>query len=237
VITLEVPTVTAPNVALTKMPPVSPVLLAVKITVAPVTESRVPKVVLERLHAYVMLEGGHVAMHVGVAVKGCVLPEAIVGLVGDIATEDMVLPRLRRVITVEASMVIPFSVALTKMPPVTAVAPPVKVTATPVTALSVPRVVLVRVHAYVIPEGQGLTLHVGSAVKGIVPLVDTEGSIGLTATEERVMAAVTMSVVFLFADWLAVSLVKTLTLNIPVVEGVQASDAVLDVTQPAGRPV
>jgi hypothetical protein len=61
----------------------------------------------------------------------------------------------------------------------------VKVVVVPLAGLIVPSVVLVRAHAYVIPDGQ-VALQVGVAVKSVPLLAFTVGEAGVTATEERV---------------------------------------------------
>jgi hypothetical protein len=105
------------------MPTVPAVLPAVKVTAAPARGLIVPRTVLDRLHTYAILEGGHVALHVGVAMKTWAPSEATVGIVGLTATEVRVTAVM--VITVEVILVIPLSVALTKIPMVPAVAPAV----------------------------------------------------------------------------------------------------------------
>jgi hypothetical protein len=82
-----------------------------------------------------------------VAEKDCVLPEATVGAVGLIDTDVKALVDTVTVISVEVIRVVPLSVALTKMAPVTAEVPAVKVVGVPLAELREPSVVLVRVHA------------------------------------------------------------------------------------------
>jgi hypothetical protein len=110
VITVLAPTVVAPRVALTKMPPVTAVEPAVNVTEAPVPVID-PRVALETVHAYVMVPGHEPPVHVGVAVNGCVPLAVTVGASGLTATEVRVMTET--VITVEASLVLAASVALT----------------------------------------------------------------------------------------------------------------------------
>jgi hypothetical protein len=90
-----------------------------------------------------MPESGQVALQVGVAVKVCELVAATVAVGGLTETELRVTVTVT-VITAEASWVDAPSVALTKMPPVTAVVPAVKVPEAPV-PLTEPSVALVTV--------------------------------------------------------------------------------------------
>jgi hypothetical protein len=188
VITVDVPRVVPPSVALTKMPPVIAVLPAVKNTEPPVPLSE-PSALLVRTHAYAMPDG-QVALHVGAAVKAIVFPELTVGVVGLIATDSRMMKVVVTVMTVVAPRVVPLRVALTKMPTVPAVLPAVKATEAP-TPPSEPSRELLKTHTYVMPEGQ-VVLHVGVAVKGWVPPEPTVGMIGLTATEIRTAEVVLM---------------------------------------------
>jgi hypothetical protein len=86
-------------------------------------------------------------------------------------------------------------VALTKIPPVTAVVPAVKVAVLPLEAPIEPSVVLVRAHTYVIPVAGQVELHVGVAVKPWLAPAATEGVTGSTASEFKVMGGVTVTVI------------------------------------------
>jgi hypothetical protein len=107
---------------------------------------------------------GQVELHVGVAVKTFVPPEATEGEVGDTATEFRVMGGARTVITVDVPAVFAPSVAFTYRPTVPAMVPAVKLVVLPLVGLIEPSVELVRAHTYVIPEGH-VALHVGVAVK------------------------------------------------------------------------
>jgi hypothetical protein len=74
---------------------------------------------------------GHVALHVGVAVKGCDPPVDTVGVIGATATEVKVTGVGVTVMIVELSLVTPLSVAFTKMPTVPPVVPALKSTDAP----------------------------------------------------------------------------------------------------------
>jgi hypothetical protein len=88
-------------------------------------------------------------------------------------------------ITVEFILMIPFSVALTKMPTVPPPLPAVKFTEGPMLGLIEPSVVLVRAHAYVAPEGH-VALHMGVTVNCCLPPELTVGAIGLSATDVKI---------------------------------------------------
>jgi hypothetical protein len=192
VMTVDAILVFAPRVALTKIPPVTAVGPAVKVTVAPVPVIA-PRVALVTDQTYVTVPG-HEGVHAGVAVKGWVPVALTVGVSGLTATE--LSTGVVTVITVFDSTVVPLRVALTKIPPVIAVVPAVNVTEAPV-PVSAPRVALVTAHAYVMVPGQ-VELHVGVAVKGWVALIETVGVVGLIATD--VMVAVE-TVIIVDADF------------------------------------
>jgi hypothetical protein len=78
------------SVALTKMPTVPVMLPAVKFTGVPVAALSEPMAPLVSVHAHMIPDLGHVALHVGVAVKTCMVPIGAVGAVGLTATEEMV---------------------------------------------------------------------------------------------------------------------------------------------------
>jgi hypothetical protein len=123
------------------------------------------------------------ALHVGVAVKTCVPPEARVAVVGPTTTES----RLTIVIfAAELCTVIPLSVAFTKRPTLPAELPAVKVTLAPVVVLKVPMAPFVRVHEYVISKGH-TALHVGVAMKTCAPPDASAAVAGPTATEFKAM--------------------------------------------------
>jgi hypothetical protein len=75
---------------------------------------------------------GQLELHWGVAVKRVLLLEATAGVVGLNVTEVSVITAAVTVITVKLPAVDPLSVALTKMPPVTALVLAVNVTDAPV---------------------------------------------------------------------------------------------------------
>jgi hypothetical protein len=97
------------------------------------------------------------------------------------------------VMTVLAPSIVPLRVAFTKIPTVPEVVPAVKVTVAPL-PLSEPNVPLVSAQAYVIVSGQ-VTLHVGVAVKTVPVLAPTEGAVGLTVTEVRVIGVVVIVII------------------------------------------
>jgi hypothetical protein len=146
VITVDASFVTPLYVALTKTPTVPAKLAASNVTEVPVELVSEPRELLVRVQAY-EIPDGHVALHVGVAVKGCVPPVDTVGLVGLIDTEVNVIGVVVTVITVDATSVTPLSVALTKMPTVPAVLAASKVTEDPVVPVREPIEVLVRAQA------------------------------------------------------------------------------------------
>jgi hypothetical protein len=110
---------------------------------------------------------------------------ATAGVVGLIATE---FSNTLTVIMVELTKVFAPRVALTKMPTVPVLVPALNVTDEPL-PVSVPSVLLVRVHTYVMLPGQVL-LQVGVAVMSWFPLVNTTGVPGVTVTDDRVTAKV-----------------------------------------------
>lgn len=177
---MESPSMLPLRVAFTKMPTVPPVVPALKVSVDPVP-LRVPRPVLERAHAYEMVPG-HVEVQVAVAVKSCWPPAVTVGPEG--ATDTDVRVMGLTVISVNASLVEPLSVALTKMPTVPVVTPALKVSELPL-PLIVPSVVLLSAHAYAMFPGH-VALQLGVAVNSWEPLVPTVGTVGLSATDERV---------------------------------------------------
>ena len=140
-------------------------------------------------------EGQGVWVHIGVAEKDCVLPEATVGAAGLIDTDVRMFAAVT-VISVEVIRVVPLSVALTKMPTVPAVLRAAKVVETPLAGLIVPSVVLVGAHAYVMNVvGHPDMLHVGFAVNTCVPLKPTVGNVGVTDTEDRVLTGAAETVI------------------------------------------
>jgi hypothetical protein len=184
--TTELCFLTPLRVALTKSPTFPLVLPAVKVTEAPVVALSLPKVLLVRVHEYVV-PVGQLEVHVGVAVNFLVPPwarEAEVGL-----TDTEVRVDLTAITTTELCLVTPLRVALTNSPIFPFLVPAVKVTAAPVVALSVPRVLLVRVHEYVVPDGH-VEVHIGVAVKVAVAECDRVADVGLTDTEVRVEVVV-----------------------------------------------
>jgi hypothetical protein len=112
VITVYVPCVVLSRVALTKMPPVMAVVPAVKFTEEPLP-MREPSAVFVRAQEYVIPVAGQVALHVGVAVKPCVLLDGIDGDAGATDTDLRVTAAAVTVITVDADTVFAPRVALT----------------------------------------------------------------------------------------------------------------------------
>jgi hypothetical protein len=188
VITVDDPRVVPLSVTFTKIPTVPPVLPAVNVMEGPGVPDSEPIALLERDHTYLTPDVGQEVLHVMLAVKAVVPPDATVGAVGPNVTEVRVLVGTETVITVDAVVVLPPSVALTKIPTVPAVLPAVKVTDRPELPESEPSALLERDHAYVIPPGH-VELQLGVAVKVTVPPEDIEGVVGPTATELRVMGA------------------------------------------------
>jgi hypothetical protein len=115
------------------------------------------------------------------------------------------------VITVELSLVTPFSVALTKIPTVPTVLPAVNVIEEPLPLID-PIPLFVRDHEYEMPEGH-VAVHVGVAVNVCWPPVFTEGLVGLTDTEVReTEAVIVISVDAVFVTLLYVALTKMPTI-------------------------
>jgi hypothetical protein len=110
VISAELMIVTPLSVALTKSPTFPAVLPAVKVTEEPVEPLSVPIEPLVRAHANVVPEG-QVLLHVVVVVKACPPPDATVAVAG--LTVTAVSTDAVTVITVDDTLVIPPSVALT----------------------------------------------------------------------------------------------------------------------------
>jgi hypothetical protein len=183
VITVEATSFVPPSVALTKMPTVPAVVPAVNVSEAPLPLID-PIVVLERAQTYEMFPG-QVALHVGVALKSCFPPMATVGVSGLTATETRLMGAVVTVITVDASLVVPLSEALTKSPAVPAVVPALKVTVLPL-PLRDPSAMLVSDQVYKMVPGQ-VALHTGVAVNGVDVPEPTVGARGLKATELRVI--------------------------------------------------
>jgi hypothetical protein len=117
----------------------------VKFVSAPLAAVSVPSAVLVRVHAYVIPLVGQVELHVGVAVKGCLVLATTVGEVGSNDTEFRV--SAVTVITVCAPLVVAPSVTLTYSPTVPTVVPAVKVVVVLAAGLMVPSAVLVSAHA------------------------------------------------------------------------------------------
>jgi hypothetical protein len=195
----------------------------------------VPTVELVSAQAYVIVPE-QVELHFGVAVKNCLPPKVTVGAVGLTDTEVRVTGAAT-VMTVELPLVVPLSVALTNMPPVTAALPAVKIIDTP-EPVREPMALLVRVHVYEMPEVGQVALHVGVAEKVCVPPSVIVGFVGLNVIEERVVVvAVTVSVVVVVAECFAESLTKTWIVNFPEADEAHVNEAILLDVHPGGRAV
>jgi hypothetical protein len=112
------------RVALTKTLTSPALFPAVKVTAYPCRVLRLPRLSF-RDQAYVVPVGQVPPLHEGVAVNVMLPPVCRAGLVGLIATEEMVGPEVETVIIAEAFSVTSSSVALTNRPPVMAMVPAV----------------------------------------------------------------------------------------------------------------
>jgi hypothetical protein len=98
------------------------------------------------------------------------------------------------VINVDFSIVTAFRVALTKIPTVPELLSAVNLTMLPVEPFSEPSELEVITHAYVMPELGQAEVHDGVAVNASELPGETDGEVGLMATDMRVLATPVMSI-------------------------------------------
>jgi hypothetical protein len=136
-------------------------------------------------------------LHAGVAMNFCELPVERSIAVGVMLTPLRTTVEVSTVTetTTELSLVVPLSVALTKMPPVMAADPAVKVVVVPLVGLILPSAVFVSVHTYVTSGVGQVEVHRAAAVKAWVLPEGTLAVVGLIETEFSELVVVVVTVI------------------------------------------